>query len=59
MSTTPNEDTNVAPEPIFDPFPEPQTMPSGWDLSGLTSTPQPVSSPQGAPATTVDDDTEA
>jgi len=24
--------------PIFDPFPKPQTMPSGWDLSGLDST---------------------
>ena len=23
MSTTPNEDTNVVPEPIFEPFPEP------------------------------------
>lgn len=22
---------------IFDPFPEPRTYPSGWDLSGLTS----------------------
>jgi hypothetical protein len=25
--------------PIFDPFPKPQTMPSGWDLSGFESTP--------------------
>lgn len=22
---------------IFEPFPEPQTMPSGWDLSGLVA----------------------
>jgi hypothetical protein len=22
------------------PFPEPQTIPSGWDLSGIISTPQ-------------------
>lgn len=43
MSTTPNEDTNVVPEPIFDPFPEPQTMPSGWDLSALTLDPVPAS----------------
>jgi len=21
--------------PIFEPFPEPRTMPEGWDLSGL------------------------
>ena len=24
--------------PIFDPFPKPQTMPSGWDMSGFEST---------------------
>jgi len=24
--------------PIFEPFPKPQTMPSGWDLSGFDST---------------------
>jgi hypothetical protein len=24
--------------PIFEPFPKPQTMPSGWDLSGLDLT---------------------
>ena len=23
--------------PIFEPFPEPRTMPEGWDLSGLLS----------------------
>jgi hypothetical protein len=22
--------------PIFEPFPKPQTMPEGWDFSGLT-----------------------
>ena len=43
MSTTPNEDTNVSETPIFEPFPEPQTVPSGWDLSELTSDPQPTS----------------
>ncbi len=25
--------------PIFDPFPKPQTMPSGWDMSGFGTTP--------------------
>ena len=24
----------------YNPFPEPQTIPSGWDLSGLISTPE-------------------
>ncbi len=27
--------------PFFDPFPEPQTIPKGWDLSGLISSPHP------------------
>jgi hypothetical protein len=49
MSTTPNEDTNVPETPIFDPFPKPVTMPSGWDLSELTPDPQP------APAAPADD----
>ncbi|MGQ9833543.1 MAG: hypothetical protein ACUVRJ_07080 [Candidatus Villigracilaceae bacterium] len=35
MNTTsnPQENFEVFPSPIFDPFPEPQTMPKGWDLS--------------------------
>jgi hypothetical protein len=41
--STPNENTNVSEAPIFDPFPEPNTMPSGWDLSGLTPEPTPAS----------------
>ncbi len=51
--STPTEDTNVVQNPIFDPFPEPQTMPSGWDLSGLTPEPEP------APAPPVNDTPEA
>ncbi len=53
MSTTPNENSNVSEDQIFEPFPKPQTMPSGWDLSGLTSDPEP------APATPADDTPEA
>ena len=41
--STPNEDTTVSEAPIFDPFPEPNTVPSGWDLSSFTSDPAPVS----------------
>ena len=41
--STPTENTNVSETPIFEPFPEPQTMPSGWDLSGLTPDPVPAS----------------
>jgi hypothetical protein len=48
--STPTENPSVSDSPIFDPFPEPNTMPSGWDLSGLVPDPMP------APAA---DDTEA
>jgi len=41
--STPTENPNVSETPIFDPFPEPNTMPSGWDLSGLTPEPTPAS----------------
>lgn len=51
--STPNENPNVSETPIFDPFPEPQTMPSGWDLSGLTPDPEHV------PVTRVDDTPES
>jgi hypothetical protein len=40
----------VEPGPIFDPFPKPQTMPSGWDLSGLgTTSSQPATTEFDAP----------
>jgi hypothetical protein len=51
--STPTENPNVSETPIFDPFPETNTMPSGWDLSGLTPDPASV------PATPVDDTPEA
>ena len=57
--STPTETTNASETPIFHPFPEPSTVPSGWDLSGLTSDPQPVSPPQGAPAAPADDKPES
>lgn len=37
---TPNEDQIVTDNSAYNPFPEPQTIPSGWDLSGFESTPQ-------------------
>jgi hypothetical protein len=51
--STPNENPNVPEAPIFDPFPEPNTMPAGWDLSGLTSDPAP------APVAPIEDTPEA
>lgn len=41
--TNQDEDRDVFQSQYFDPFPEPQTIPSGWDISVLMSTPQPVS----------------
>jgi len=38
--TTQNEDRDVFQTHCFEPFPEPQTIPSGWDTSGFFSTPR-------------------
>jgi hypothetical protein len=35
MNAPKSMDKETAQTPIFDPFPEPQTMPKGWDFSGL------------------------
>ena len=35
---TPKEDRDLFHSEYFDPFPQPQTIPAGWDLSGLFST---------------------
>lgn len=35
--SSPHEQYEVFPSPVFDPFPEPQTMPKGWDLSEILS----------------------
>ena len=34
------EDEVVQCNSAYNPFPEPQTIPSGWDLTGILSTPQ-------------------
>jgi len=53
--STPDEIQNVPEAPLFDPFPEPRTMPSGWDMSGLV----PDSGPTPAPADQTTDEDEA
>ncbi len=35
----PQKSKPVVDGPIFEPFPKPQTMPEGWDFSGLTQEP--------------------
>ncbi len=39
MNTPKKMNQEAAQGPIFDPFPKPQTMPSGWDLSSFDATP--------------------
>ena len=38
-----NEDRDIVQTSAFNPFPEPQTIPSGWDTSGFFSAPAPAS----------------
>ena len=38
---SPTEKQDSCESEWFDPFPEPHTIPSGWDLSELLSDPQP------------------
>lgn len=38
MNTQP-DDQDVLENSAYNPFPEPQTIPAGWDLSGLTAPP--------------------
>ena len=40
--TTQNENHDFSRPEYHDPFPEPNTIPSGWDLSELLSPPQPA-----------------
>ena len=43
---TQDDNRDVFQSQYFDPFPQPQTIPSGWDLSGLFPAPQPASDEQ-------------
>jgi hypothetical protein len=43
-----DENQDIAQNPAYNPFPEPQTIPSGWDTSEFIFTPQPVSAEQAA-----------
>ena len=39
---TQDEKQDVAQNSAYNPFPEPQTIPSGWDMSELLAAPKPV-----------------
>ena len=40
---TQDENQNVVDSSAYNPFPEPQTIPAGWDISVLLSAPEPAS----------------
>ncbi len=40
--SNPTENQDISEPEWFDPFPEPHTIPSGWDLSELIPDPQPA-----------------
>ena len=47
---TQNENQEIAHSSAYNPFPEPQTIPSGWDTSGFFYEPEPFDLAQGRPA---------
>ena len=59
---TQDENMEVAHTSDYDPFPIPQTIPSGWDLSELLSAPKPfdlappAGTSQGRPASVTEAD---
>ena len=44
--STPTEDPNAVHNPLFDPFPEPKTIPSGWNMSAIVPDPVPATASQ-------------
>ena len=43
---TQDEKQEIVQSAAYNPFPEPQTIPSGWDTSTFFSSPQPASTEQ-------------
>ena len=39
---TQNENQDIVDSSVYNPFPEPQTIPAGWDISVLLSAPEPA-----------------
>ena len=48
---TQDEKQDTARTAAYNPFPEPQTIPTGWDTSELLSAPQPASDMEEADST--------
>jgi hypothetical protein len=54
--TTQDENRDFPRDDSFDPFPKPQTIPAGWDLSELLSAPQPSVEPGSDPSAEAGED---
>jgi hypothetical protein len=57
--TTQDEDRDIVQNSAYNPFPEPQTIPSGWDTSGFFSETEPFDLAQGRPASVQEADDSA
>jgi hypothetical protein len=57
--TAQDEDHETAQASAYNPFPEPQTIPSGWDTSGFFSTPEPFDLAQDNPVSAKEADDSA
>jgi uncharacterized protein YbdZ (MbtH family) len=55
-TNTKGENQEITHSSAYDPFPEPRTIPSGWDLSGILSTPKSRNLPQSKPASVIEAD---
>ena len=55
MSTNPNEKKNAAETPLFEKFPKPNTIPSGWHTEGLAPNPVPATDAKTDPASQAED----
>jgi hypothetical protein len=55
-TNTKGENQEIIHSSAYDPFPEPRTIPSGWDLSGILSAPKPLDLPQSKPAPVIEAD---
>jgi hypothetical protein len=52
--TPQDENRETVQTSAYNPFPEPQTIPSGWDTSGFFSAPEPVSATEADSASEAD-----
>ena len=55
-TNTKGENQEITQSSAYDPFPEPRTIPSGWDLSGILSAPKSLNLPQSKPASVIEAD---